>query len=227
MTTTTEPTQTEANRTPARHTVIVEPCTLVPGSVGWRVSQLDDPQTELLFTSGRYEIINGVLTPMAAAHFDPNVCLFRLVLQISTFQALTGLKGTFAPECDIIFDDLRLVVADFVWVTPEQSRVQRRIAAERQKRDARRSGLYVPPTLVIESISYGHQDHDRVTKFAWYAEFGVAHYWIFDALNRTLDCFALQDGKYGLVARGENDGAVAAPLFEGLTLELAKVWTDE
>ena len=227
MTIATEPTQTAAQPTPARDVVTVEPCTLVPGSIGWRVSQLDDPQTELLFTSGRYEIINGVLTPMAAAHFDPNACLFELIFQIKLFQTKAGIKGRFAPECDIIVDDLRLVTADFVWVTPEQSRLQRQAAAERQKRDARRSGLYVPPTLVIESVSYGHQDHDRVTKFAWYAEFGVAHYWIFDALNRTLDCFALKGGKYGLAARGENDGAVAVPLFEGLTIELARVWTDE
>ena len=164
---------------------------------------------------------------MAAARFDANIYFARLHRQLLEHIIRHNVLGDFAPECDIVLDDLRLIVADLIWITPEQSRAQRRIAPTRQRRDPRRSPLYVPPTLVIESVSYGHEDHDRITKFNWYAEFGVPHYWIFDSLNRRLDCFVLTNGKYAEAATGRNDDAVRLPLFDGMTLDMAALWRDE
>ncbi len=197
------------------------------GTTGWRASDLDDPRIEQLWFNGRYEIIQGVLTAMPPAYFDASSRLTRLQTQIQRFLDTQQTKGDFAYECDIIIDEPRLVRADAVWLTPDQKRRQAHAAQLAGKADLRRTRILVPPTLVIESVSYGHEDHDRVTKFAWYAEFGVANYWIFDALGKTLVCYTLgRSGKYRLAAQGRGDEWVRVPLFKGLKVSLADLWSD-
>jgi Uma2 family endonuclease len=87
-----------------------------------------------------------------------------------------------------------------------------------------RARIYVPPTIVIESISPGHQAHDRVTKFAWYAEFGVKHFWILDAYRRTLDEYLLARGKYRQRAKLVGDEIFRPVAFPDIEVDLAEVW---
>ena len=46
----------------------VESRPFLPGTTGWTASDLDDPQIERLWFSGRYEIVEGVLTSMPPAY---------------------------------------------------------------------------------------------------------------------------------------------------------------
>ena len=196
----------------------------IVGTTGWRASDLDDPRLERLWAEGRYEIIDGVLTAMAPAYFDPSSSLYLLQFQVTTFQNANGIEGRFATECDIIIDNGRLVRADAVWMTNEQRRRQHRAAQLAGRSDPVKTRILIPPSIVIESVSYGHDDHDRITKFGWYAEFGIPNYWIFDGLKRTLDCFALERGKYVQAAKGAGDENVSVPFFDGLVIRLADLW---
>jgi Uma2 family endonuclease len=74
---------------------------------------------------------------------------------------------------DIIIDDTRVVVADAVWLTEDDQRKQEDATAKAGRKDSSRTRILIPPTLVIESISPGHERHDERTKLKWYAEFGV------------------------------------------------------
>ena len=47
-----------------------------------------------------------------------------------------------------------------------------------------------------------HEAHDRVTKRRWYAEFGVANYWLLDVFGRSLECLVLDGGEYRADAAG-------------------------
>lgn len=40
-----------------------------PGTTGWTVHDLDDPEIERQWFEGRYEIVEGVLTKMPPAYF--------------------------------------------------------------------------------------------------------------------------------------------------------------
>lgn len=198
-----------------------------PGTLGWRAADLDDPRIERLWAKGRYEIIDGRLIAMAPAYYDPNMRFMKLQAQLTIFQFQNKLGGAFGPECDIVAAGHRVLRADMIYMTSQQDRAQRAAAMRTGKKDVRRVRVLVPPTLIIESVSYGHEDHDRITKHAWYAEFGVPHYWIFDGLKRTLDCHTLARGRYKLTAHGENNDDVAVPLFKGLTVRLADIWRDD
>ena len=60
-----------------------------------------------------------------------------------------------------------------------------------------------PPDLAVEVISPSSMEIDRVDKFAEYRDAGVAHYWIIDPTQRTIDAWSgLEDGRTFLPGAG-------------------------
>ena len=96
-----------------------------------------------------------------------------------------------------------------------------------RRRSRKNQPLTIPPTLVIESVSRGHEAHDRETKRRRYAEFGVPHYWIVDADARSLDCLRLDGGVYVDAGVGRGDDVIRPAAFDGLSIPLAEVWDDD
>jgi len=66
---------------------------LVPGTTGWSVQDLDDPQIERQWENAHYEIIEGVLTEMAPAYYDGGAALANLEQLILDFVRNTKLRG--------------------------------------------------------------------------------------------------------------------------------------
>src|SRR4029077_603034 len=92
------------------------------------------------------------------------------------------------------------------------------------RHDPDRTRLLVPPTLIIESVSPGHELHDERTKMRWYAEFGVPNYWIVDAFARTLKCFVLDQSAYRLDMSGTDQAEVNPSCFPGLGIPFGRLW---
>ena len=137
-----------------------------PGTTGWSASDLDDPRIEAKWERGRYEIINGVLTQMPAAYFYGGEVLANLISEVRAAIRSAKIPGSFSVEVDIIFDEQRVVRGDSCYMTPADKKKQAIEAKKWGKPDPTRARIYVPPTIVIESMSPGHHAHDRVTKFA-------------------------------------------------------------
>jgi Uma2 family endonuclease len=101
-------------------------------------------------------------------------------------------------------------------MTPEDHRKQDEAHRKRARNPRLRFGrIRVPPTLIIESVSIGHEDHDRETKRQWYAEAGVPNYWIISAFERSLECLKLVNEKYEIDAAGRAPEQVRPSLFPG------------
>ena len=196
----------------------------VPGTTGWTASTLDDPAVEARWAQGRFEIIDGVLTTMPPAYFVGGNALIELVFILKTHLSKLGLAGHFGSEADIILDEDRVVVADAVWLTPEDQRRQREATQRAGRTDADRTRILVPPTLVIESVSPGHERHGEQTKRRWYAEFGVPNYWLLDAFSKSLRCLKLEAGRYVVDAEGFGSDEVRPTLFPDLTIPLSRLW---
>ena len=86
--------------------------------------------------------------------------------------------------------------------------------------------ILVPPTLVIEALSPGHEQHDLKTKKRWYAQFGVPNYWVLDAFTKSLQCMVLEGGSYRTELAARDTEVVQPQLFPGLVLPLARVWEE-
>jgi Uma2 family endonuclease len=196
------------------------------GTLGWTADDLDDPKVERLWDKGRYEIVEGVLTEMPPADFDGGEPLLRLLSMLQAYCHRKKLGGAFAIETDIILDDRRVVRADGVYLTEEQKEQQAALYARKPTRrhQVRYGRLLVPPTLVIEAVSIGHEAHDRETKFDWYAEAGVKQYWLLYHFRRSLECYELGKSGFKLAASGEKTAKLKPSLFPGLLIPLAKLW---
>lgn len=197
------------------------------GTPGWSASDLDDPVIERQWFAGRYELVEGVLTEMPAAYFAGGNAVANVLVQVSAYSKAHRLKWRFATEADIVIDQARVVVADLAMLTPADSKRQTEAMKSAGKSDPRRVRILAPPTLIVESVSPGHELHDRRTKFRWYAEFGVPNYWIVDAYTKSFDCFRLEQGAYALDATGKSVQTLEPSAFEGLQLNLREIWEDD
>jgi len=195
-----------------------------PGTTGWTASDLDDPRIEGKWVRGAYEIVEGVLTRMPPAYFIGGESLFNVMFLVRSHQERNGISGSFSPEVDIIIDEERVAKADAVWMTPHERLLQAEAARDVGRADPDRTRILVPPSLVIESISPGHERHDRNVKRKWYAEFGVANYWLLNAYERSLELLVLEDGAYRTDCSGTEDANLRPAMFPGLELPLARVW---
>lgn len=81
-----------------------------------------------------------------------------------------------------------------------------------------------PPALVVEILSPSTSRKDRLSESRVYQQAGVPHYWLINPEEKTMECLALKDDLYAIVAGGVDDDVVEPPSFSGLSIELRKLW---
>lgn len=194
------------------------------GTTGWSADDLDDARVERHWHEGRFEIVEGVLTIMPAAYRDGTLPLSRLRRIAERHFDRVKLEGEFTNEDDFIVGRKRVARVDLMFMTPDDDRRQEVANAQRGKPRLRFGRVLVPPTLIVESLSLGHEEHDRETKRRWYAEAGVPNYWLLDAYQRTLECLVLEPGNYRIDQSGRAADELRPSAFPGLVIPLAELW---
>ena len=84
----------------------------------------------------------------------------------------------------------------------------------------------VAPDWTCEVLFPATARTDRVLKLPRYAAAGVAHCWLIDPDDRTLEAYANQDGRWLLLGTwGSTDQAAIDP-FAAVTIDLSGLWVD-
>jgi Uma2 family endonuclease len=200
------------------------PRQFVAGSTGWSADDLADARVDRCWQQGRYEIVEGVLATMPAAYRDGTLPLSRLRRIVERHFERVKLEGEFTTEDDFVLGRKRVARVDLMFMTAEDDRRQREAHARRGRPGLRYGRVLVPPTLIVESLSLGHEEHDRDTKRGWYAEAGVPNYWLLDAYRRALECLVLAKGAYQSDQTGRDNEEVRPSAFPGLVIPLAELW---
>jgi len=86
-------------------------------------------------------------------------------------------------------------------------------------------GVEQPPLLVVEILSPSTRKVDRGLKFRRYAELGILHCWIVDPDINRVECFRLDSGAYRLAIEGEGDTKLTHPDWDGLVIDVARLWS--
>lgn len=199
---------------------------LIPGSTGWSASDLDDPRIAAEWEAGHFQILDGVLAIMPAAYFETNEALLRLIFQLQVYLKERGKPSGFACEVDVVVGEIRVPKADAVYMTPADKAKQIRAKNAQAPKPLKFGRLTVPPTLIIENISKGHESEDRIVKRRYYAEASIPNYWMLDVFEKSLECLVLKRGKYDLDQIGRGKATLTPKCFPGLKIDLAKVWDD-
>ena len=82
------------------------------------------------------------------------------------------------------------------------------------------------PDWVCEVLSPSTGRIDRGRKLRIYAEAGVAHAWLVNPLERTLEVLRLRDGAWTIVVVCSDPATVRIEPFEAIELELGRLWAD-
>ncbi|MBI4956182.1 MAG: Uma2 family endonuclease [Myxococcales bacterium] len=82
----------------------------------------------------------------------------------------------------------------------------------------------VAPDWVCEILSPSNQAQDRVRKRRLYARAGVAHYWIVDPAERTLEALALVDGVWHDAGSFDGTAVARVPPFDAVELEVGRLF---
>ena len=80
------------------------------------------------------------------------------------------------------------------------------------------------PDWACEVLSAETRELDLEAKQPVYAREGVAHLWLVDPTDRTLEAFELRDGEWVLIACAKDDEAVSIRPFDAITFSLGDLW---
>ena len=82
------------------------------------------------------------------------------------------------------------------------------------------------PDWVCEVLSPSTERIDRGRKLRIYAEAGVAHVWLVNPVERTLEVLRLRDGAWTIVAVCSGSDPVRIEPFDAIELALGRLWVE-
>ncbi len=152
----------------------------------------------------RYEVLDGLLVKEPS----PNVMHQRVSRRLQRiledyFWEVDAEGEVFDAPLDVTFHDISVVQPDIFYVSGKQKEI------------IKENRIDGPPTLVVEVLSPSNSRKDRLQKLHIYQDVGIEHYWLVNPEEKTLECFALRDGSYSLVAAGMDEEVVRHPDFAG------------
>lgn len=198
-----------------------------PGTSGWTASDLDEPTVARQWDAGRFEIVDGILKTMPPADFDHGEVVIALLTLTKAHLRSQGVRARISAEVDLVVGEDDVLRVDGMLVTDQEVAAQQRVLVQLKRDTGKLGRIRVAPKLVIESVSLGHERHDRVTKRRIYGGFGIPNYWIVDVTRRSLECLVLEQDGYRTDVTGAGDEQVRPPAFPGLTIALRDVWGEE
>ncbi len=82
----------------------------------------------------------------------------------------------------------------------------------------------LPPDWICEVLSPSTAHLDRAQKMPIYAQQGIPYLWFIDPDIRTLEAYALREGKWTLLVVLDDDKPVSVPPFDATEFPLSALW---
>ena len=164
----------------------------------------------------RHELIDGEHYVTPAPTPKHQFVLLNLIRSLDAWIREHGRGRLGMAPMDVVLSEVDVVQPDLLYFAPDRLD---RIG------EARIDGA---PSLVVEILSDGTRKRDEITKRHLYSRHGVEEYWIVDPLVETVKVFRPgDDGALVKVAElsGEGGDELASPLFPGLSIPLAAIFS--
>jgi Uma2 family endonuclease len=84
----------------------------------------------------------------------------------------------------------------------------------------------IAPDWVCEVLSPSTERIDRSRKLRIYAEAGIAHAWLVNPVERTLEVLRLREGAWTILAVLTGSDVVRAEPFDAIEIGLGDLWVD-
>jgi len=161
----------------------------------------------------RYEVIGGTLYMSPAPRTNHQLVSFELAFALYSHVKAKQLGKVLAAPVDLILPEMATPVQPDILFIASQ-----RLDMIREK--------YIEgvPDLIIEVLSPGNPQHDRLTKYDLYARAGVQEYWIVEPDQCVVDVYSLHgENLYVPFGHFERGGVIHSSLLPALQIPLDEI----
>lgn len=161
-----------------------------------------------------YELINGEIIRRASPSSPHQRVSFRLSVEFGIYNKKKKAGEFLAAPFDVFFDEYTAgVQPDLLFVSNERAFIVQP-----------NNGIVGAPDLIVEIISPGTVDRDRIIKKDVNERFGVQEYWIADPAYHSVEVHILENNRYQLFSFAEAKGKITSSLLPGFSLDVSKVF---
>jgi Uma2 family endonuclease len=139
--------------------------------------------------------------------FDHQKIVFRFQRVLHDWVAARQLGEVVAAPMDMVLSPHRAVQPDVLFIARDRLDIIQRVVMGQAD-------------LVVEVISPGGRNRDRIEKRDLYEQHGVKEYWIVDPEAQTVDVLVLVQGQYDLAMRRGPGEIAASRLLTGFEVSV-------
>ncbi len=157
------------------------------------------------------ELWDGMILREPAPSFRHQKIAFRLHRALADWVETHDLGEVVGAPIDMVLSPHRVVQPDVVFIAKERLHIIERV-------------IMGPADLVIEIVSLGGRNRDRIEKRDLYEQHGVKEYWIVDPEPETVDVLAAVNGRFELAMRSTAGQTAASRLLPGFELSVNHIF---
>lgn len=161
-----------------------------------------------------YELINGVIVKRASPNSPHQRASHKLNGLFFIYNQKKKVGKFFHASFDVYLDEHTAgLQPDLLFVSHE-----RRFIIQND------NGIVGAPDLIVEIVSKGSVDKDRVVKKEVYERFAVKEYWIVDIRSKTVEVYCMEDDRYKLFSFAEEEGIIKSSVLPGFKMNVQAIF---
>ena len=162
-------------------------------------------------TNVQIELWDGEFIMSPSPSFFHQELIDRFHDALKSWVRPRGLGKTCVAPLDMILTQTNVAQPDVLFVAKDRlSIIQDRVRG--------------PADLVVEVISPGSRQRDRIEKRDLYEQHGIKEYWMIDPDAQTVEVLWLDGGEYRLAGRWRSGETAQSRLLEGFTVPVSSLF---
>ena len=159
-----------------------------------------------------YQLIAGelVMTPSPTPYHQ--LVSWRLEMQLSEFVVQRKLGVVLDAPLDVYLSATETYQPDILFIAEDRLQIM-----GEQKIEG-------PPDLVVEILSPSTAYYDLKHKKAQYESSGVKEYWIVDPVEKSVEIYENENGRFALFSSAVKEGEVSSKLLDGFRVLLSTLF---
>lgn len=159
-----------------------------------------------------YEILDRELLTGSLTSTKHQIVLLNLAISLSTFVEKNESGRVLITPIDLVLSKCEVVQPDIIFISTKNKQIIKSTHIE---------GV---PDLVIEIISPGSAQRDRIIKRKIYTLHGVKEYWLVQPEKEQIQVLRLEKGDFQSIAELTSEEILTLPLLSGLEIRLIDVF---
>lgn len=160
----------------------------------------------------RYEILEGELLMSPSPNTKHQIVLLNLAAVLNSFVERNNLGQIFIAPYDVVLSKYDVVQPDIIFISSKNTKM------------IKPTHLEGAPDLVIEIISPGSAQRDRIIKRKIYALHGVKEYWLVHPEKERVQMLRLEKGELQRITELTGEDILTSPLLSGLEIQLTDIF---